>query len=182
MRALGDPPAVVALAGRARLEVDLLEAVLADVGDVEVAGAAVEAEAERIAEPEIPDVGITAADVSGRRRRVRVDVDTQDLAELGVEPLPVVHRIAAAAAVAEPDVQEPVGPEGEHAAVVVRERLRDREEDARRRRLGDVGIRRAAILGDDGVARGVRIVHEEATCRHVLRLEGETEEAALAAG
>src|SRR5690606_13899971 len=45
-------PAVVApAAGAGRLDVDLLEAVLAHVGDVEVAGGAVEAEAPRVPEP-----------------------------------------------------------------------------------------------------------------------------------
>jgi len=39
---------------------------------------------------------------------------------------------------------------------VVGERLRDREEDPRRLRVGDVGIgRRAPELGDDGVAGGL---------------------------
>ena len=91
--ALHDVPAVVA-AARARVEfaVDLLVAILADVGDEEVAGRAVEADPPRVAQAPGPDcVGAGRADervvrrdrVIAVRRRTRVpfDVDAQDLAE-----------------------------------------------------------------------------------------------------
>src|SRR5690606_22508102 len=55
---LHDVPAVVLAPARAGgLEVHLLEGVLADVGDVEVAGLAVEAEAPGVAQPVGPDLG-----------------------------------------------------------------------------------------------------------------------------
>ena len=53
------------------------------------------------------------------------------------------RRIAAAAAVAEADVEVAVGAEDELAAVVVAERLLDREQDLRSLAgIGDVGRRR----------------------------------------
>src|SRR6202030_3682570 len=90
VQALGDAPAVVAPSETPRLEIDLLKGILADVADVEIAATAVEAEAERIAQPQVPDVGIASARVARRGRRVRIDVDAQDLSELGVKPLAVV--------------------------------------------------------------------------------------------
>ena len=60
MRALAIPPAVVAPAAAARLVVDLLPAVLPDVGDHQRPGSAergvVEADTPRIAQPEAPDL------------------------------------------------------------------------------------------------------------------------------
>ena len=55
----------------------------------------------------------------------------QDLAQDGVEALAAVLRVAAAAAVAQPDVEHAVGPEPDPAAVVVRVGLGSVEEDGR---------------------------------------------------
>src|SRR5262245_31935409 len=68
-------PAVVHAAGSAGgLEVDFLEAVLSDVGDEQVAGAAIEREAPRIAQSEVPDFlcgGHAARERIARRDGVR---------------------------------------------------------------------------------------------------------------
>ena len=73
-----------------------------------------------------------------------VDVDPQELAEERLEALGTVARVAGAAAVARPDVEVAVGAEGEHPAVVVRERLADPQEHRRRSvsaRFGSVAER-----------------------------------------
>ena len=60
MAALGHAPAEVGPAagtGAGRYHVHLLPGVLADIGDVEVAGGGVEAESPGVAEPVAPDLG-----------------------------------------------------------------------------------------------------------------------------
>jgi hypothetical protein len=59
---------------------------------------------------------------------LRRDVDAKHLAEECREPLSVALRIAAGAAVAEPDVEHAVRTEDEPTAIVVRVRLRYFEE------------------------------------------------------
>src|SRR5690606_33165659 len=109
-----------------RLEVDLLDRVLADVADVEVAGQAVEAEAPRVAQAErpdlVPDVRVVHERIGRRDDRAgRVDVEAEDLAEQRVPTLGVARRIPGRPAVAETDVEVAVRSEGEAAAVVVAE-------------------------------------------------------------
>jgi hypothetical protein len=68
------------------------------------------------------------------------------------------------------------------AAVVVREGLCDGEEGDGARGVGDVRIAGGdAVARDDGVPRGVRVVHEEEPVLRVTRVEGEAEQASLAA-
>ena len=125
--ALGRRPAVIR-AGAA--EVDLLEGGLADIADKEVAEAAVEAVAERVAQAGgvEPGPGGAAGDavdygrIVGRdgvvparigREGVGVDIEAQDLAERGVEAL---RRPRIDAAVAGRDVEHVVGPKPIHPA------------------------------------------------------------------
>ena len=65
-------------------------------------------------------------------------------AEVGVEALPIALRVAAGPAVAHPDVEHPVRPEDDRAAVVVRERLRDVHQDALALGIGRIGVEREA--------------------------------------
>src|SRR5581483_9352618 len=182
VKALGDRPSEVEAALPRRHVVDLLEAVLPDVADPEVAGGAIEAEAPRVPEALLPDVGIAGGGVPGRRVGIAVDVDAEELSELRGRIARVVHRVAGAAAVAEPDRERAVGSEGEHAAVVVRERLIDAEEETGRLGIGDRRIlARAPELDDLGVAVGVGVIDEEAAVRRVAGMEREAEESALAA-
>ena len=51
----------------------------------------------------------------------------QDLTQESVRVLSVRHRVIGAASVAQPDVEEPVGAEGDLSAFMVRERLRHLE-------------------------------------------------------
>src|SRR5205814_1204826 len=91
-------PAEVAPGGRAaRLEVDLLEAILPHVADGERAGGAVEREAPRIAQPVRVDLGPAAAAAERVAAwdpvaAARVRVDAQQFAEQGAEVLPRVRR------------------------------------------------------------------------------------------
>ena len=187
--ALELPPAVVrGSAGvRSQRAVDLLVAILADVADPQVAGLAIEREAPRVAQAERPDEVVTRhADVGIRGRdRVRlprVDVDPEDLAQQRTEALGAVAGIAGAAAVAHPDVEIAVGPEREHPAVVVRVGLRDAKDDLDRRGVGLAGVRRRSqVLRDHRVAVAVRVVDVELAVPAVVRVERQTEEAALAA-
>src|SRR5262249_35060387 len=107
--ALEDAPAEVRAARPpAPREVDLLPASLADVADRDVAGRPVEREAEGVAQPVRVDERLRAAP-----RRI----DPQDLAEQRAAVLGVALRVALAAAVAGRDVEQPVRPELELAAV-----------------------------------------------------------------
>ena len=162
-------------------------AFLADVGDEEIAGLPVEAEAPGVAKAVGPDLRQRALGVPERirrRNRVRraaVHVEPQDLSEEHAEVLRAIAGIAAATAVPEADVQVAIGTERELSALVVGERLRDVQEDLRRSRVGHVRIGRHAIAHERGVARGVRVVDVEQAVRRVVRMEGEAEQAALAA-
>ena len=218
-----EPPAVVTAAEARRLVVDLLEGVLADVADQHRPGAAqprrVEREAPGVADAERPDLverrsrqrghadervvrrSLVAAGVAVRDAHV----DAQHLAEQRAGPLRLVLWIAAGAAVAHADVEIPVRPERDLAAVVVAERLAD---GALRRRCegraavvgGHVGLRRPqqvearVRIGDQRVggrseeARHDRVpvtgageVHVEPAGARVVAREGEAEQAALAA-
>ncbi len=102
----GGPAEVAARSGAGRHAVDLLLRALADVADQHVAGDAVEREAPRVAQAEGPH---------GGRRAGRARVEAQDLAQ----PAAGVLRVRAARAVAHARVEQPVGAEGELAAVVV---------------------------------------------------------------
>jgi hypothetical protein len=187
-------PAVVLAAGAGgRLQVDLLPARLPDVGDPQVAAQAVEGEAPGVAQPVGPDLAAGAGDADervargngvGEPRAAAVDVDAQDLAEQGVERLPVLLRVAAAAAVARGDVEEAVRPERDLAAVVVGERLVVGEEDLLRGGVGDIRVGRHPVAGDHRLelaADGAGVVDEEFAVAGVVGMEGEPEEAALAA-
>ena len=73
----------------------------------------------------------------------------------------MVLGVIGRAAVAHPDVEQAVEPELDHAAVVVGIRLRDDKKNALAR-VGDVGIRRYVIFGDDrGTVRPARVIHEK---------------------
>ena len=113
-------------------DVHFFETILADIAGEELAGHAVKRKAPGIAQTVSPDLGQAA----GRSKRIvrrdrvllprsegAVHVDPQDLAEQRLQVLSVALRIALAAAVAQADVEEPVGPESELAAIVVVERL-----------------------------------------------------------
>src|SRR6185295_12054856 len=187
--AFGDVPAVVLAApAGGEADVDLLPLALADVGDHEVAGPAVEGEPPRVAQAVGPDLaagpgGAGEGVVGGNGvRGSPVHVDAQHLAEQGPEVLAVAERIAAAAAVAEADVQHPVATEGEATPVVVGEGLRDEEHLALAPGIGGIGSRRGVELRDVGVAVAIGVVHEEAAVLGVAGVEGEAEQAALTAG
>ena len=114
--------------------IDLLGVGLPDVTGPQLTGHAVEAEAPGVAQAVRPDLraalpadeGVVGRDgvwLSG------VDVDSQDLPQEGVEALGVVVRIRAQLPVAKADVEVPIGSEQDVAAVVVRPRLRELDED-----------------------------------------------------
>ena len=163
---------------------DLLERVLADIGDVEIV--AIEGVAPRIAEAGQKNLRRAASlrERIGRRDCVGllpVHIDAQHLSEQRVEVLAVSMRIAAAAAVAHADVEKTVGAEGDPSAVVVRERLIDAEQRRGRVGKGHVRIVGHAVLDDLRVAVDVGVVDEEAAVLRVAGMEGEAEQALLVA-
>src|SRR5690606_30923401 len=141
MRALALVPAVVAAGLDA---IDLLPPVLADVAGPELARVPVEAETPRIAEAPGEDLGtrelaraveafrvvrerVVRGNAVRNAARAAVDVDAQDCAEQRRRVLAVAVRIAGAAAVTQPDIEETVRPEHDVAAVVIGARLRERQ-------------------------------------------------------
>src|SRR5205807_7851102 len=114
---LVDAPAEIRQSEPARQDVDLLPGVLPNVRDEQVACQAVEREPPRI--PHAVD-----------RVRPAAAFVPQDLAERTRECLCPVAGIPAGAAVAQADVEQPVGPELELAAVVVGVWLLDEEQPA----------------------------------------------------
>ena len=99
--------------------------------------------------------------------------------------LRAIAGIVAAAAVAHADVEVAVGAEAQRAAVVIRERLRDRQDDS----LRTSASARFAIAGADAIRRdhrravaGARVVDVEPAVGRVLRMKREAQQAALAAG
>src|SRR3954447_16465247 len=136
VRALHGVPAVVfaATAGRG-LKVDLFVSVLADVGDPQVRGRAIEGEAPRIAQTHRPDLSARAAYARERiiRRNanapgIALDIDAEQLAEQCAAILAVALRVAGRAAVPHSDVQIAVRAEAHLPAVVIGERLGDFEQ------------------------------------------------------
>jgi hypothetical protein len=187
IRSLEHVPAVV---GTDLAEVDLLPLVRADVGDVEVAKPAIEAVAPRVAQAErkyLIGAGrrrerivgwhrIVARRVAGKG--VAIHVDPQDLAEQGVEILPV----GGWGAVAGRDIEIPIGPKTDPAGLVVLvEGLIDSDDWRDARRVGDVRVRRHLIAADFGVSVGIidEVDVEKAVAGEV-RIEGKAEQAALA--
>src|SRR5262249_52173810 len=122
--ALHAAPAVVVAALASRLEVDLLDRVLADVADPQVAGLAVEAPAPGVAHAVVPDrgheAGIAHEGVVGGR--AAVVVDAVHLAQRLVVRLRVAAghvaraRVVEVAAVTDADVQLAVRAEDDVAA------------------------------------------------------------------
>jgi hypothetical protein len=128
-----------------------------------------------------------------------IDVDPQQLAHqrdrddarraIG-QGLGVAGRIVRAAAIAGADVEHPVEPELDHAAVVVRERVADREDLDAARSLREVWIARRRLASRDHVTElerrvrrlAPRVIDEELTIRVVLRVEREPQQALLATG
>jgi hypothetical protein len=151
-------------------------------------GAAVDVDAQHLAQQ---GARSRVASVGGERRirRARAIVAVGGGQPRRVERLRAVARIATAAAVAETDVQEAVGTEGDVAAVMVGEVLVHPQDHGagrevrRRQQVVARGRRRRDGLGvaqDHGVAGAVGDADEDAAVALVLRVEGEAEQAALA--
>ncbi len=172
--------------------VHLLPGVLADVADPQVACRPIEREAPGVAEAVGADLG-PGARIVGERVVRRDGVgrsgavggsrpDAEELAQERRPALAVAERVAARAAVAGGDVQVAVGPEVDVAAVVVRERLVDLEEDPLAAGVGLVRCRRRdAERRHHGVPVEVGVVHEQPRVGREVRGEGQPEQAALAA-
>ena len=185
------PSVVLAAPARQGLKVDLLAGALSDVADVEVAREPVEREPPGVAQAEgpglgrarRPDVRVVGGDAVVRRAvHVLVDVDAQQLAEQRVARLRVALRVVGVAAVAHADVEVGVRSELQLAAVVVRVRLGDRQEDDRAERVGGVPVeRRDVVPRHDGLPRQIRVVHEEEPVGRIGRVKRRRQQPLLAA-
>ena len=110
-----------------------------------------------------------------------VDLDSQDLAEPGIQPLGVALRIATGAAVAQTDVEVVVWPEEHDAAVVVRVWLLLPKQDLLAVRISEVGVITDGEAGDDGVPGFIGEIDIEEPGFGVVRGESEPEQALLVA-
>ncbi len=185
------PAEVLAAATAGAHDVDLLEGVLPHVADPQVVGRPVERDPPRVAEAGDVDLGpragcseerIVGWDAVGTPVRRMVDVDSEDLAEERRQLLAVALRVAAAAAVAEGDVEVTIRPEHDVAAIVVGVGLVDGQDDALAIGVRLVGVAgRHAPLRHDRGAIGVGVVGVEARVARIARMEGEAQQALLPA-
>ena len=184
------PAVVVSLPpiGRGR-HIDFLPRRVTDIGDVEIAGLAVEREAPRIAESPHPrrrrktGVGHEGIVAGGDKARGTVHVYPMDLGVHRLMPLAILERIAAAAAVPKRHIQHPIGTELQLPPVMIREgeaRPRDRMGHGENRvcRIGirTVRVRRAEVAH---VTVQIREEDEELVVRGVLRMKRHAEQATL---
>src|SRR5690606_35623154 len=108
VRPFANVPSEVVVPPATRHDVDLFPQVLPHVADVQIPGATIEAEAPRIAQSVVPDLGRCSGQVplgnavfAGVRP---LHVDAQDRAEQGARVLPIAIGIAPRPAVPQPDV------------------------------------------------------------------------------
>ncbi len=167
------------------LEVNLFPGTLSYVTDVEVAGRPVETEAPGIPDAVGPDLtpeGLTRGVGIGWGNRVRcgtVDVQPENRSEQGRAILAVPLGVAAGTTISQPNVQVSIGAEGQHAAVVVGERLRDAQDQLLAAAISHVRIGRDREAGHPSVAALVGVVDDEDAVLGVLRVECEPEETLL---
>ena len=174
-------------------EVDLLDLVLADVADREVAGAAVEREAPRVAQAVGVDLAARAGAADERVRardactagRRRAAGRCAGSCRAACQALRVAARavlVAAAAAVAGADVEQVVGAEEQQAAVVVGLAGRPCARTSRAVAASARSALARAVLDDalSPVAAGE--VDVEAPRSRVVGREGDRQQALLAAG
>src|SRR3954462_11683231 len=187
----GRPPAEVrALALAAADEVDLLDRVLPDVADDQVAGLAVERVPPRVAQAVAVDLRpraravherVVGGDRVGLAARL-LRVDPQDLPERRGEVLCVAARpvlVARAATVAGADVHVLVRAEQQQAAVVVGLRVVHPQHEPLGARVG-AGRARALELDDALVLRLVGEVDVEPARARVVGRERDRQQALLA--
>ena len=93
--------------------------------------------------------------------------------------MPVALRIAGRAAVAQRHVEHAVQAKRQHAAVVIRKRLRLREQHLRRRGVRAARVTGDAVLSDHRGAPPIGVEHEESAVRDVVGMEGQTQQPAL---
>ena len=150
-------PAVVraaAIARGTRAEVDLLVHVLAHVRDRKVTGLAIEGEAPGVAEAVGPDLAaprrLVVERVVGRDRVLAIRrstwIDAEDLAGQRPQVLPGQIGVAPSSAVTGPHVQVTVGAELQLAAVVIRARVRELQDEPSTGRVRDVRVRVGALV------------------------------------
>lgn len=194
MRAFAQIPTHVRAALLRCEHVHFFERVLSDVTDPEISISSVDCKPEGITqtvEPNFAARTLANERIGGRNGIVeagrvrRIDIDAQDLAEQYVDVLTVALRVAAAAAIAETDVEKAVFAECEAAAFVIGKRLIDRKKNIFRVGVGEVCVaRRRSKFGNYGLklAAGVAgVVYKKAAVLRVHGMERQTEEAGFAA-
>jgi hypothetical protein len=183
------PAIILSSAARCRLKVDFFPGTLTHVGDEKITSHTVKGETPGIAHavrPNLVQRVRVAHERIVRRHRVvairvageivTVNIHTQDLAQPGLEILGVLLRVAAAAAITQPDVKVAIRTESKLSAVVVRKRLRLSQDRVSRAWIGDVWV-----LGGDCVASDlrstvyVRVIDVEKSVSDVVRVKRETQ-------
>jgi hypothetical protein len=109
------------------------------------------------------------------------DVKAQDLAQQLLRILGTILRVAARSAVAHRDQEVTLRVEGERTAVVVRVRILEAEDDLLRVRIQGIGVQAGRERTDDVVTVRRAVVDEHPRVLWVGRVEGQPEQATLAA-
>src|SRR5262249_28252602 len=130
MAAFRDWPSVILpAAGGCRLNVDLLELILTDVGDVQIARLRIEGKTPGVTQPRCPHPRAGASDANNgsvRRKGVgfatRPDIEAEQLAQKDAMALGILERIASSASVSGANIEVPIWAERELPAIVIGER------------------------------------------------------------
>src|SRR5262249_45460018 len=153
-----------------RLNVDLLELILTDVGDVQIARLRIEGKTPGVTQPRCPQLRTGAFDADKRivRRNgvgfdTRPDIEAEQLAQKDAMALGILERIASPASVSGAKIGVPIGAERELPAIVIGERRVWLAENQRFAcRIGTVGILGDEEARDDQVASQIRVGDVEA--------------------
>ncbi|KXJ04804.1 hypothetical protein AC249_AIPGENE5364, partial [Exaiptasia diaphana] len=188
--AFHDPPTVILSTGAGGgLEIDLFTGVLADVGDVEITGQAVEGEAPGLTQAQGPDLGrrlalaaervVSRNAVVGRGRNVLIHIDAQHFALETITGLGVAVGVGLGSAIAVANVEIAVGSELNLTPAMDGGGLSDGDQDHATGRIRNVGVLRHRVAGDHGSVGGVGVVDEEEAVGVVVRVEGDAFDAAF---
>ena len=206
------PPIVLPALAARRLQVHFLPMVLADVGDVEIAGLAVEGERPGIANAVGPDLrtglgvdlgelllahaeerhllergeeGIVLGNGVGAVRGGVLHVDAEHFPQQQIQVLACAEHIALPATITHADIHVAIGTKGHLAAVVIAIGEVDLHDDLGAVHVGLVGIRRGDfVLHDHGraVEPKIGIGDVEEAVLFEFRMELQTEQALFQKG
>src|SRR5262249_45276178 len=189
MAAFHDWPSVILpAAGGCRLNVDLLESILTDVGDVQIARRRIEGKTPGVTQPRCPQLRTGAFDADKRivqRNGVgfdtRPDIEAKQFAQKDATALGILERIPSSASVSGANIEVPIWAERELPTIVIGERRVWLAENQRFAcRIGGVGIVGDEKARNDQVASQIRVVDVEALTAREIRRKSDAEQSLFA--